>query len=112
MFLRERLRSYIMTQMRVAHESGIPPMRPLFVDFPGDPLAWETDDAYMFGPDLLVAPVASYGARHRGVYLPPASDWRDAWTGESQPGGEVTVPAPLTRIPLFLRDGARLPVNG
>lgn len=112
MFLRERLRPYIMTQMRVAHESGIPPMRPLFVDFPGDPRAWDTDDAYMFGPDLLVAPVASYGARHRAVYLPAGSDWRDAWTGEPLAGGDVTVPAPLDRIPLFLRDGARLPVNG
>lgn len=112
MFLRERLRPYVMTQMRAAHDSGIPPMRPLFVDFPGDPRAWETDDAYMFGPDLLVAPVTSYGARHRTVYLPAASDWRDAWTGEVLAAGDVTVSAPLDRIPLFLRDGARLPVNG
>ena len=70
MQLRERLRPYIMRQMRTAHETGIPPMRPLFVDFPDDPGAWRVDDAYMFGPDLLVAPVASYGARRRDVYLP------------------------------------------
>jgi alpha-D-xyloside xylohydrolase len=111
MFLRERLRPYIMTQMRAAHESGIPPMRPLFVDFPGDQRALEADDEYMFGPDLLVAPVTSYGARQRAVYLPTASQWHDAWTGEPLACGDVTVLAPLRRIPLFLRDGARLPVS-
>jgi alpha-D-xyloside xylohydrolase len=112
MFLRERLRPYIMTQMRTAHETGIPPMRPLFVDFPADPRAWQVDDAYMFGPDLLVAPVASYGARQRPVYLPEGSQWTDAWTGETIPGGtEVTAAAPLAQIPLYLRDGATLPIT-
>jgi alpha-D-xyloside xylohydrolase len=111
MFLRERLRPYIMTQMRVAHETGIPPMRPVFVDFPADPRAWEVDDAYMFGPDLLVAPVASYGVRQREVYLPEAGGWRDAWTGGTLASGElVTAAAPLDQIPLFLRAGASLPV--
>ena len=113
MFLRERLRPYIMTQMRAAHDTGIPPMRPLFVDFPGDERAWPVDDAYMFGPDLLVAPVASHGARKRPVYLPEGSRWTSAWTGETIPGGtETDTPAPLSRIPLFLRDNATLPIAG
>ncbi|MGY1455047.1 glycoside hydrolase family 31 protein [Streptomyces sp. SS8] len=110
--LRERLRPYVLEQMRTAHTEGLPPMRPLFLEFPGDPAAWEVDDAYLFGPDLLVAPVLEAGARERTVHLPAGAEWTDAWTGERYPGGgPVTVPAPLERIPLFLRDGARLPVR-
>ncbi|MDT0441034.1 glycoside hydrolase family 31 protein [Streptomyces johnsoniae] len=111
--LRERLRPYVLEQMRVAHEAGLPPMRPLFLEFPDDPRAWDVADAYLFGPDLLVAPVLAAGARERAVYLPAGARWTDAWTGAAYPGGaEAVVPAPLDRIPLFLRDGARLPVTG
>lgn len=111
--LRERLAPYLLTQMRVAYEEGVPPMRPLFVEFPGDARAWEVADAYLLGPDLLVAPVLEAGARERAVYLPVGARWADAWTGEAYEGGQpVTVPAPLARIPLFLRNGARLPVTG
>ncbi|ONK10852.1 TIM-barrel domain-containing protein [Streptomyces sp. MP131-18] len=111
--LRERLRPYVLEQMRAAHEAGLPPMRPLFLEFPDDPRAWDVADAYLFGPDLLVAPVLAAGARERAVYLPAGARWTDAWTGAAYPGGaEAVVPAPLDRIPLFLRDGARLPVTG
>jgi alpha-D-xyloside xylohydrolase len=113
MFLRERLRPYVMEQMRAAHVDGVPPMRPLFVDFPGDPVTWDVDDSFMFGPSLLVAPVAEYLARGRVVYLPAGARWTDAWTGEQHSGGSrITVAAPLDRIPLFLRDGAVLPIRG
>jgi alpha-D-xyloside xylohydrolase len=112
LFLRERLRPYIMEQMRACHADGLPPMRPLFVDFPDDPGAWQVDDAFLFGPDLLVAPVTQYGARERPVYLPAGSRWTNAWTGEETAGGQaVAVAAPLERIPLFLRDGADLPIR-
>ncbi|MCD6290276.1 MAG: glycoside hydrolase family 31 protein [Anaerolineae bacterium] len=112
MFLRERLRPYIMEQMRVAHEKGIPPMRPLFVDFPEDEESWAVDDEFMFGQDLLVAPVLHEGACSREVYLPAGALWRDAWTGESHEGGQViTAEAPLERIPLYLRDQAHLPIR-
>jgi alpha-D-xyloside xylohydrolase len=112
MFLRERLRPYIMAQMVAAHEAGMPPMRPLFVDFPADQRAWEVDDEFMLGPDLLVAPVAEYLARSRDVYLPAGSRWTDAWTGAATAGGaQLTVEAPLNRIPLFLRDEASLPIS-
>ena len=112
LFLRERLRPYIMTLMRAAAASGLPPMRPLFVDFPSDPAAWEVEDAFMFGPDLLVAPVTSPGSRSRPVYLPSGATWRDAWTDAPLPGGSVvSADAPLERIPLFLRDGASLPIR-
>ncbi|MEY9856499.1 alpha-D-xyloside xylohydrolase [Catenulispora sp. GAS73] len=109
--LRERLKPYLLEAMREAHDSGLPPMRPCFLEFPGDARAWEVDSAYMFGRDLLVAPVLEADARVWEVYLPAGASWRDAWTGEEYEGGRtVTVDAPLERIPLFLRDGAELPI--
>ncbi|MET8100513.1 glycoside hydrolase family 31 protein [Streptomyces sp. NPDC005236] len=111
--LRERLKPYLLDVMRQAHEEGLPVMRPLFLEFPGDRAAWSVDDAYLLGPDLLVAPVLTAGATARTAYLPAGARWTDAWTGVVYEGGEtVTVDAPLDRIPLFLRDGARLPVAG
>ncbi len=109
--LRERLRPYITEQMRVASETGLPAMRPFFVDFPDDPLAYDECDAYLFGCDLLVAPVVEADARVREVYLPAGAQWADAWTGAAHDGGRVVrVAAPLERIPLFTRDGAELPI--
>jgi alpha-D-xyloside xylohydrolase len=111
--LRHRLKPYVLAQMRAAREEGLPPMRPLFLEFPGDERAWAVADAYLLGPDLLVAPVLEPWAREREVYLPAGARWTDAWTGEEYEGGQpVTVPAPLERIPLLLRDGAQLPVTG
>ncbi|MER5478887.1 TIM-barrel domain-containing protein [Streptomyces sp. NPDC002734] len=110
--LRERLRPYVLEVMREAHEEGLPVMRPLFLEFPGDGACWSVDDAYLLGRDLLVAPVLEAGATDRTVYLPEGARWTDAWTGAVyEGGGAVTVDAPLERIPLFLRDGAVLPVR-
>ncbi|MGW1886083.1 glycoside hydrolase family 31 protein [Streptomyces sp. NPDC001970] len=109
--LRERLKPYVLKVMREAHEEGLPVMRPLFLEFPQDELAWQFEHVYMFGPDLLVAPVLESGARTWMTYLPAGARWTDAWTGETYEGGEiVTVDAPLDRIPLFLRDGASIPI--
>jgi alpha-D-xyloside xylohydrolase len=110
--LRERLRPYLAAQMRVAHEHGVPPMRPLFVDFPADTRAWATDDQFLLGADLLVAPVLEAGATSRPVYLPAGALWTDAVTGDRHSGGtSVEAAAPPDRIPLFLRDHARLPIR-
>jgi alpha-D-xyloside xylohydrolase len=112
LMLRERLRPYIMEQMKRAHETGTPPMRPLFFDFYSDPRSYTIEDEFMFGPGLLVAPVLYEGARSRQVYLPDGSTWTDAWSGNSLNGGQwITAEAPLDRIPLYLRDGAQLPIR-
>ncbi|GGO91439.1 alpha-D-xyloside xylohydrolase [Stakelama pacifica] len=104
--LRERLRPYVASLMRAAHEHGDPLMRPMFYDYPGDPRCWTLDDQYMFGPDLLVAPITAAGVRERSVYLPDGV-WRDAWTGERfANGGDIAFAAPVARIPVFVRDGA------
>ena len=109
MRLRERLRPYIHEQMRLASRDGLPPMRPLFVDFPADPRAWLADDQFLFGPDLLIAPVLEPGASSRDVYLPAGGTWVDAATGATHDGGSVvTAPVTLDRIPVFSREGAKV----
>lgn len=106
LFIRERLRPYIRMCMQQASENGSPVMRPLFYDFPQDATSWEVEDAYMFGPDLLVAPVMEAGVDSRKVYLPKGAKWTDAYTHATYEGGQtVTVPAPIDIIPVFVRDG-------
>lgn len=105
--LRERLKPYILAHMRQASQTGLPVMRPLFVDFPADPACWDIADAFMFGPDMLVAPVLAAGQTSRQVYLPPGTNWVDAWDGTPYSGGQtLTVAAPLERIPVFWRAGS------
>jgi len=106
LFLRERLKPYIMEQMKEAHEDGTPVLRLLFFDFPNDEVAYEVEDEYMFGPDILVAPVLFEGMRSRKVYLPKGAKWADANTGTVYDGGQwIECDAPLNVIPVFLRDG-------
>lgn len=109
--MRYRIRDYIRKIMDESSESGSPVMRPVFYDFYGDKKAWEIEDEYMFGSDLLVAPVMEEGMRERTVYLPEGASWTDAYTKKTYNGGQiVTVPAPLSVIPVFLRDGAELEI--
>jgi alpha-D-xyloside xylohydrolase len=111
--MRERLLPYIAKLMRDAHERGTPVMRPVFYDFPSDTQAWEQREEYMFGPDLLVAPILYPGVRRRTVYVPSGATWADVETGASYKGGQqVEVEAPLDRIPLFTRNGADLGIRG
>jgi alpha-D-xyloside xylohydrolase len=106
---RERLRPYITRIMKEAHEKGTPVMRPLFYDFPSDALAWEQTEEYMFGPDLLIAPVMYPGMRRRTVYLPAGATWKNTETGASHSGGQaVDVETPLDSIPVFIRDAAAI----
>lgn len=107
--LRERLRPYVMAQMATASTTGLPPMRALFLEFPNEAPAWEVPDEYLFGPDVLVAPVTARGATERDVYLPEGAAWLDAWTGEPvKESGWVTAEAPLERCPVYLRQGGAL----
>jgi alpha-D-xyloside xylohydrolase len=107
--MRERLRPYIHEQMRAASRTGLPPMRPLFVDFPGDPGAWLAEDQFLFGPDLLISPVLEPGAAAREVYLPAGRTWIEAATGARHDGGAaIRVPVAADRIPVFAREGAEV----
>lgn len=103
--LREKMKPYITELMQAAHENGTPVMRPLFYDFPDDSVAWEIEDQYMFGPDVLVAPILYAKQRTREVYLPQGSEWKDFWTGEIILGGTtVNIDVPLAQIPIFTRN--------
>ena len=86
-------------------------MRPLFYDFHKDEQVYNMGDEYMFGPDLLVAPVIEAGKKARRVYLPKGAVWTDAWSKKRMDGGTwVEAEAPVDRIPLYLRDDAKLPI--
>jgi alpha-glucosidase (family GH31 glycosyl hydrolase) len=96
---------------RTYDRTGLPLMRQLALAYPHDPKAVARDDEYLLGRDLLVAPVIQPGATERRLYL-PRGRWYDFWRRKTilRGPGEVTVPAPLDRLPLFVRAGARIPL--
>lgn len=105
MNLREKMRPYVRKLMKAAHEKGTPIMRPLFYDFPEDKIAWEIEDEYMFGPELLVAPILYADVRERQVYLPDGI-WRNICNGKVYQGKQrITVAAPIDQIPVFIKNG-------
>lgn len=108
--LRYRLLPYIYSAFVQASETGAPIQRPFVFDFQDDRHARETDDAYLFGEALLVAPVMQAGVTARHVYLPPGN-WLDFYTNERHEGGRfITASAPLDRIPVFARGGYVVPM--
>ncbi|WP_312426181.1 glycoside hydrolase family 31 protein [Lacrimispora sp.] len=103
--LRDHMKPYITELMEEAHQKGTPVMRPLFYDFPEDKQSWEVEDEYMFGPDVLVAPILYAGMRKRMVYLPKGFTWKEYWTGETIEGGRtIESDAPIHRLPVFTRN--------
>jgi alpha-glucosidase len=104
--LRYELLPHIYNVMHETSTTGIPAMRPLVLEFPTDENTYGLDDEFMFGSDLLVAPVLREGARERAVYL-PAGTWYDYWTAKPYAGPTtVTIPVTLASIPIFVRGGA------
>jgi alpha-glucosidase len=104
--LRYELLPEIYTAMREASESGVPAMRPLLLDYPDDEESYGKDDEFLFGSDLLIAPVLSQGAATREVYL-PRGEWYDYWSGARLDGGrKIQIPVTLSSTPIFVRGGA------
>ena len=109
--LRYRLMPYIYSVAWMTTSKGYTPMRPLVMDFRTDVTAQNIADQFSFGPSILVNPVTEAGATSRHLYLPDAR-WYDFWDGTSQAGGKwIDAPAPLDRIPLYVRAGSILPVG-
>ncbi len=100
---------YTYTLFEEASRTGRPVLAPTFFYALGDTNTFHQDEAYLFGPDLLVAPVSQEGATNASVYLPFGSDWIDFWTDQRYSGGQtLTVAAPLGQTPLFVRTGTIL----
>jgi alpha-glucosidase len=108
--LRYRLMPYIYTAFWNAAETGAPVQRPLVFDYQYDTTVRDIEDQYLFGRDLLVAPVTASGTTFRQVYL-PQGDWYD-WHSDHPATGQgfLLVPTPMDRIPLFARAGAVIPM--
>jgi alpha-D-xyloside xylohydrolase len=112
LFIREKIRPYILEEMKKCCQEGIPLMRPLFFDFPEDPVTYEVEDEYMFGSDILVAPVYEKGAKTRKVYLPKGTRWIDAWNKSIFEGGRwIERETPLEIIPIFIKEGAKINIT-
>jgi alpha-D-xyloside xylohydrolase len=106
--LRYSLVPYLYTYAEVAARTGLPVVRPLVLEYQDDPTTHRLDTQYLLGEDVLVAPVFA-AETDRDVYL-PAGEWRDHWTGDRYAGGRwVTVDAPRSRMPVFVRAGSVLP---
>ena len=109
--LRYRLLPYLYTAVRDCHDTGLPIMRAMWLHAPDDPAAVARGDQYMWGGDLLVAPVVDKGATTRRLYLPRGS-WFDFWTNEQLEGGrELDRPVDLATMPLYVRAGAVIPMG-
>jgi len=103
---REVMRDYTRSLMQEASADGAPVIRTLFYEFPQDEMCWEIKDEYLFGGDVLVAPITREGQMQRRVYLPEGAAWTDLHTGKMFAGGQsILCDAPVERIPVFLRDG-------
>jgi alpha-glucosidase len=104
--LRYELLPYIYSVMQQASATGIPALRPLFLEYPNVEHTAKIEDEFLFGSDLLVAPVLWEGVQNRYVYLPPG-DWFDYWTGKRYTGDTtIQVPVTIDSIPMYLRSGA------
>jgi alpha-glucosidase (family GH31 glycosyl hydrolase) len=100
-----RARPLILRLWRRADRSGMPVTRPLWLQFPGDPVAARQDQEWLLGPDVLVAPVVEKGAFSRSVYFPRGC-WFDPQAGLSYAGpSSRSVAAPLAKLPFFFRCG-------
>jgi alpha-glucosidase/alpha-D-xyloside xylohydrolase len=109
--LRYQLLPYTYTLAWEARATGLPLMRALWLHYPDDTTARATGNEYLWGRDLLVAPVFTRGATSRDVYL-PAGTWYDWWTGERTTGGRTVRRAvDLATMPLYARAGAIVPVD-
>jgi alpha-glucosidase/alpha-D-xyloside xylohydrolase len=109
--LRYQLLPYTYTLAWEARASGLPLMRAMWLHYPDDPQARRLGTQYMWGRDLLIAPVYTKGATTRDVYL-PKGDWYDWWTSKRIEGGRtITRPVDLETMPIYVRAGSIIPVD-
>jgi alpha-glucosidase/alpha-D-xyloside xylohydrolase len=109
--LRYKLMPYLYTAVRECTKTGLPIMRSMWLHYPADASAVARGDQYMWGADMLVAPVVEKGATSRAVYLPRGL-WHDFWTEQRIDGGrEISREVDLAVTPLYVRAGAVIPTG-
>ncbi|KAJ3133689.1 hypothetical protein HK100_004149 [Physocladia obscura] len=106
---RYRIMPYLYTLFWEANQNGVPVMRPLMYEFPGDEATYAAEDAFMVGDTLLVHPVVQPDVSTVQVYLPPSSNWYDYDTFAPVKSGHSTVATPLEKVPIFIRGGTIIP---
>ena len=108
--LRYRLMPYIYSLAGKSYHGDYTIMRGLVMDFPQDLKAANLNDAYLFGPSLLISPVLGYKERNRDVYLPAGQGWYDLYSGKYYKGAQnIRADAPYERIPVFVKEGSIIP---
>lgn len=109
--LRYQMLTYNYTMIRETHDTGMPPMRAMWLHYPDDPNAVKLGDQYMWGRDMLIAPVYEKDAEHRILYLPEGK-WYDFWTNEKFTGNrEITRKVDLATLPIYIRAGSIIPID-
>ena len=109
--LRYRLMPYLYSAVKETCETGLPVIRALWLHYPDDPAAVARGDEYLYGRDILVAPVVAKGATSRTLYLPHGA-WFDFWTNTKRDGGrEISRDVDLDTLPLYVRAGAIVPMG-
>ena len=101
------LAPYVRHLCNEAAELGLPAQRPLFLHYPDDPALWTVQDQFLYGADMVVAPVIEQGALARQVVLPGEQPWRHLWSGRVYQPGTHTVPAPIGEPPVFVAPTSR-----
>ena len=110
--LRYRLMPYLYSMTGMVHFKDYTMMRGLVMDFNGDDKIYDIKDQWMFGSALMACPVGEYQKYSRNVYLPKQKGWYDFYTGKHYAGGQTIVAdAPYEKIPVFVPEGAILPVG-
>ena len=110
--LRYRLMPYLYSMAGMVHLKDYTMMRALVMDFNGDDNIYDIKDQWMFGSALMACPVGEYQKYTRNVYLPKQKGWYDFYTGKYYAGGQTIVAdAPYEKIPVFVPEGAILPVG-
>ena len=105
--MKYKLMPYVYAQAKDCSERGLPMVRALLVEFPDDPGAWFVEDEYMFGSQILVAPMLETG-KSRTVYL-PRGKWIDYQTGKVYEGGYQTIPTAEIPCVILVKDGSLIP---
>jgi alpha-glucosidase len=109
--LRYKLLPYIYTLTEETTRTGIPLMRPIFLEYPQSPEFFNDDHDFLFGPDLFVSPVVTEKLDAQGVALPPG-EWYDYWTSEKRTGKDkIDLHPRLDEVPLYVRAGAIVPMQ-